>query len=272
MKQSWFAPQNAASISDCVYPSLHAFTGFLCVLFAVSPASALEPTSKEADQLAACEEKLCRQILDKAPLKGMFRCDLGKTWQSADINEGAETKSMSWGFGDAQCAVQLKVKRQDILKALTAPKHEFSVRPHNVDCTVETEEGNKPLKAQLAPKMIFEDGKAKKVWIRLKEIDGPEPLSSFVWSTAKLEDSIGIFHSEMIKQINKFVYHKCERRYGEKALARKARKARREVAKKRRAEAIKRRAERADRIAKRKARQERLSNPKKKNTGGQASQ
>lgn len=219
----------------------------------MTPALALEPTETEAEQLASCEQKLCRQILDKSPQDGVFRCDLGKTWGGDDLNKGAESKSMSWGFGDARCSVDLKVARQDILKALTAPKHEFSFRPHEVNCTVETEEGTKPLKARLAPKLKFEGGKAKKVWIRLKDIDGPEPLSSFVWSTAKLEDSIGIFHSEMIKQINKFVHRKCERKYGDKALARKRRK---EAAKKRRAEAAKRRAARDARIAKRKARQD----------------
>ncbi len=247
---------------------MHAWGGYalvctlvsLCSAAVPSPAFALEPTEKEADQLASCEEKLCRQILDKSPQKGMFRCDLGKTWGGDDINKGAESKSMAWGFGDAQCSVELKVRRQDILTALTAPKHEFSVHPHEVACTVETEEGTKPLKARLAPKLKFQNGKATKVWIRLKDIDGPEPLSSFVWSTAKLEDSIGIFHSEIIKQINKFVHRKCERKYGDKAIARKRRKA---AAKKRRAEAAKRRAAREERIAKKKARLKKRAAEKK---------
>jgi len=212
-------------------------------LIATFPALALEPAEGEAERLSSCEEKLCRQILDKSPADGLLRCDLGKTWVGDDINKGAKTKSMSWGFGDTQCSVDLKVDRKDILQALTADKHEFSIRPHNVACTVETSEGKKPLTARLAPKLKFEGGRAKKVWIKLQDIDGPEPLSSFVWTTAKLEDSIGIFHSEMIKQINKFVHHKCERRYGAKAMVKQRRK-----------EAIeKRRKARAARVAKKRA-------------------
>ncbi|MBU1212481.1 MAG: hypothetical protein KJ587_14580 [Alphaproteobacteria bacterium] len=220
------------------------------MVMALSPAAALEPGDSEAELLASCEERLCRQILDKSPPNGMLRCDLGKTWGGDDINKGAESKSMSWGFGDAQCSVDLKVDRRDIVAALSAPKYEFSVRPHQVACTVETAEGSKPLKARLAPKIKFEGGKAKKVWIKLEDIEGPEPLSSFVWTTAKLEDSIGIFHSEMIKQINKFVHEKCERRYGRQAMLKKKRK---EAAKQRRALIAERRKARAARQAKLKA-------------------
>ena len=232
--------------------------GFALALLplATHPAAALDATEKEAEKLSSCEEKLCRQILDKAPTTGMLLCDLGKTWGGDDIKKGAETKSVSWGFGDAQCSVNLKIKRQHIIKALTSRKYEFSVRPHKVACTVETSEGPKPLKARLAPKMKFEGGKAKKVWIGLKDIDGPEPLSSFVWTTAQLEDTLGIFHSEMIKQVNKFIYRKCEKRYGATAMLKKKRE---EAALKRAALAKKRRAARAARKAKRKARREKAA-------------
>lgn len=225
----------------------------LCSAIFINAAIALEPGEKEKTLLSSCEEKLCRQILDKSPPKGMLRCDLGKTWGKSDIDKGAKSKSIAWGFGDAQCSVELKIKRRDIIKALTARKYEFSVHPHHVSCNVETSDGVKPLKARLAPKLKFQGGKAKKVWIGLKDIDGPEPLSSFVWATAKLEDSLGIFHSEMISQINKFVHRKCERRYGEKAVARKRR---RKAAQERRALAAKRRKARAARRAKLKAQRE----------------
>ncbi|KUO55309.1 MAG: hypothetical protein APF80_09005 [Alphaproteobacteria bacterium BRH_c36] len=249
MLRTWFVKRSPAYLAAALKRARPAFP-LVVALIAISPAAALEPGESEAERLASCEEKLCRQILDKSPLKGMLRCDLGKTWGGDDLNKGAKTKSMSWGFGDAQCSVDLKVDRRDIVAALSAPKYEFSIRPHQVACTVETAEGTKPLKARLAPKLKFEGGKAKKVWIKLEEIDGPEPLSSFVWTTAKLEDSIGIFHSEMIKQINKFVHDKCERRYGRQAMLKKKRK---EAAAKRRAQIAERRKARAARQSKLKA-------------------
>ena len=229
---------------------------------AVSPAQALSPDEHEKSLLLDCEEKLCRQILGKKPPKGRLRCDLEKTWGKKDIKKGAKSKSISWGFGDAQCSVKLNISRRHIVKALTAPKYEFSVRRHDVSCKVETSSGTKPLKASLAPKLKFKNGRAKKLWIKLKDIDGPEPLSTFVWTTAKLEDTLGIFHSEMVKQVNKFVHRKCRRRYGPKALARR----------KKRERIAKRRKERAARQAKLKAREKQRLKALKKNKNTRAAE
>ncbi|MCH9808639.1 MAG: hypothetical protein K0U74_12985 [Alphaproteobacteria bacterium] len=234
------------------------FAVFTIIGLAVSSqAAALEAGKDEKAMLSSCERQLCRQILDKAPRRGRLKCDLGKTWVEKDINKGAKSKSISWGFGDAQCKVQLNLKRQHIINALSAPKYEFTARRHDVNCIVETSEGTKPLKASLAPKFKFEGGRAKKVWVQLKDIDGPEPLSSFVWTTAKLEASLGIFHSAMIKQINKFAHEKCERQYGKKALARKKRrrlrKQRREARERRQAILAKRRKAKAAQRARNKA-------------------
>lgn len=231
-----------------------ALLGALALAPALSPAHALSAKDREKAQLLACEEKLCRQILDKKPPKGRLRCNLDKTWGKKDIKKGAKSKSISWGFGDAQCSVKLNISRRHIVKALTSPKYEFSVRRHNVKCMVETSQGTKPLTASLAPKLKFKDGRVKKIWIKLKNIDGPEPLSSFVWTTAKLEDALGIFHSEMVRQVNKFVHRKCNQRYGPKAIARQ----------KKRERIAKRRKERAARKAKLKASEkQRLESPKK---------
>ena len=234
-------------------PIYTTFFGALALFTAASASQALTPDQQEKSLLSSCEEKLCRQILDKTPPKGRLRCDLEKTWGKKDIKKGAKTKSISWGFGDAQCSVKLSISRKHIIRALTAAKYEFAVRRHDVDCNVETSNGIKPLKASLAPKLKFKNGRIKKIWIKLKDINGPEPLSSFVWATAKLEDTFGLFHSEMVKQVNKFVHRKCDQRYGLKALARK-----------------KRRKARAARQAKKKALKQQRQKARQKSTNDQA--
>lgn len=191
------------------------------VLFAamLQAAQALSPQEQEKAKLIACEERLCRQILDKAPNQGTLSCDLGKTWGKRDIKKGAKTKSIDWGFGDAQCSVKLELSRAQVVSALSASKHEVKLAHHNVDCQVETAGGMQPLTARLEPRLKFKDGKVHKVWIRLRKVDGPEPLSSFVWTTARLADSLGLFHSEMVSEINEFIHEKCAKRYGDGAVA-----------------------------------------------------
>ncbi len=228
----------------------------------MTAAVALEPEANEKNLLEACERRLCSQILDRKPSDGQLTCNLGKTWGSSDIEKGARKKSLSWGFGAARCKVNLGLARSEIVSALETARHEVRVPAHDVRCNVETDDGLKPLTARLEPKLQFKKGRVEKVWIGLRDIDGPEPLSSFVWTTAKLADNLGLFHSEMVSEINEFMHEKCAKRRDEriakkrlkrqrekKAAARekrrKARLARKEARKKARAEAKQKRAAQA---------------------------
>jgi hypothetical protein len=83
-----------------------------------------------------------------------------------------------------------------------------------VNCILERDGEIKPVKARLAPKLTFKDGKADKVWINLESIEGPDDVKSTIWTAAQLEDKLGIFHRPMIKSINKFLYRQCAKRYG----------------------------------------------------------
>ena len=71
----------------------------------------------------------------------------------------------------------------------------------------------KPAKATLAPKIVFKDGKAEKVWIRLLDVEGPTAIRDTLKMAAQLEDGLGIFHRAMIKSINKFIHTSCARNY-----------------------------------------------------------
>lgn len=188
---------------------------FLCFGGSLTPVVALDDTDREKEGRKACEAKLCRVILDKPKAKGgSLTCDLGKTWGKAKIKEGADTKNIEWSFGDARCKLSLKIPHRAIVKALTKPKFTFSAAPHTVNCDVEMGNGIKPVRAVFEPKLKFEGGRLKKAWVGLKEIDAPTLLKGLVWTTAQLEDSLGIFHSEMVKEINKFIHKTCVDEHG----------------------------------------------------------
>jgi len=61
----------------------------------------------------------------------------------------------------------------------------------------------------LGPKVRFENGVAKQVWINLKKVEGPAAIKAMATTLAKLEDSVGIFQGTLTKAINKFVAEKC---------------------------------------------------------------
>lgn len=189
------------------------FAAVLLAVVAVLPARALEEPPGEMLALKACEKRLCAMVLGKEPTGSDLQCDVQKTWARSSL-EGGKDKGVSWGFGDARCSVDLKLERKDIVAALTKAKYTVKVPAHQVNCVIEREGELKPVKAKLAPKLKFKDGKADKVWINLESIDGPDDVKSTIWTAAKLEDNLGLFHRPMIKSINKFLHRQCEKRYG----------------------------------------------------------
>jgi len=192
-----------------------------CCALAPAIANALEAKPGEEERLDKCERQLCRLVLDKKPVDGNFSCRIDKHWGKRKIKKGADSKSIDWGFGDARCEVAITMDRQSMIHALTAPKFELKFWPQNVNCLVESSSGVEPVRVRLAPRLKFENGRVKKVRLKLKEVDGPAMLSGLIWSTAKLEQSLGIFHADMLEDINEFLHKKCAKNYGPEAQKKK---------------------------------------------------
>ena len=185
----------------------------ICAGAAGHTARALDEPADEMDKLKACEKRACTMILGKPTTGDDLKCDVQKTWAKSSL-KGGESKGVSWGFGDARCTANIKFSRTDIVNALPQPKYTVKVSRHTVNCVVERDQQLKPVIVKLAPKLEFKNGKAEKVWINLKEMEGPDDIKGTVWTAAKLEDTFGIFHAPMIKQINKFMYQQCTKKYG----------------------------------------------------------
>ncbi len=177
-----------------------------------TPAPALEPVPGEDDAIKQCEQRICTMVLTRKDTGEDLTCKLAKTWDR-DTLKGGEEKSVTWGFGDAQCKLNLDVKRRDVISALTEKKHEVDIPPHTVKCSVERSGEMRPVTATLAPRLQFKNGKASKIWINLKELDGPADVKATVWTAAQLENTLGIFHKSMLKSVNKFLHQKCAARY-----------------------------------------------------------
>lgn len=188
------------------------------VVFALMTTStfvqALEPAPGEKKRLKACERTLCEMILLKKRTGKNLNCDLTKTWLRSQIKKGGKRK-VSWGFGDAQCSTKVDMSRALIVSALTNRKATIVLDRQKAVCKVERGGEVKTVRAVLSPKLKLKHGRAKKLWINLKELDGPADIKGTVWTAASLADSFGLFHKNMIKGINKFAYTKCRKKFGE---------------------------------------------------------
>ncbi len=198
-------------------------TAFVIAATAGRAVAAMDVPDDEYPKLKQCEARVCTMILKKEPTGDDLKCKVSKTW-AQDTLKGGETKTVRWGFGDARCSATLELTRADILAALNRPEFTLNIPSHTVKCEVDRNGELKPVTAKLAPKIIFKNGRAEKVWINLTELNGPADIKGTVWTAANLEDTLGIFHSSMIKQINKFVHKKCNALYGPAAMAKAQKK------------------------------------------------
>jgi hypothetical protein len=188
----------------------------VCVALALSVgmaagARALEEAKDEKAQLEACERDLCT-ILVKREAGSDLQCSMQKTWAGSKIKQGVEEKKLTWSLGDVRCGVKLEVKRQDMLDALTKPQFELKVASHAIRCDVEREKEVVPITVTMTPRIQFKDGKAAKVWLGIGEIQAPAVVKGAIWTAAQLEDTFGVVHSDLVKEINRFVNERCPKR------------------------------------------------------------
>ena len=184
-------------------------------LFAAMPAAfALEPKMGEAKALEDCDRRLCTMILRREPAGDDLKCELSKTWAKKAI-KGADSATLTWGFGDARCSVQLHIARTSIVTALNSPSYKLWVPAHTADCIVEQSGELKTIKATLAPKIEFKGGRVEKIWINLLRMEGSSSVTGLLSAGAALVDSTGLFQGAMIKETNKYIYTECPKNYPE---------------------------------------------------------
>jgi len=174
-------------------------------------ALAFEEDKGEKDRLEACERELCG-ILVKRDAGGDYKCAVQKTWAGSNIKQGVEEKKLSWSMGDARCTVDVVAKRQDMLDALTKPAFELKMATHTLKCDIEREKEVVQITVAMAPKFQFKDGKAVKAWLGIGEIKGPAVVKGAIWTVAQLEDTFGIVHADLLREVNRFVHDRCPKR------------------------------------------------------------
>ena len=180
----------------------------LSLALATSPARALEEQAGEAKAIDACDKRLCTILQQKNPTGEDLKCALTKTWAKSTLKE-ADQRNVQWGFGDARCTVHIDINRAKVVDAVAGGKVKFWVPPHTAKCIVEQDGQMKTVTATVAPKIVFMDGRAEKIWINLLNVEGPAAIKATLTTAAQLNDSIGLFHRAMLKSVNGYIYKHC---------------------------------------------------------------
>lgn len=179
---------------------------------------ALDERPNEEQDLKSCEKNLCEMILKKEATGDDLSCAISKTWGQDDIEKGASTKSgLSWGFGDARCSLDLAATRETVVSSLTKPEHKLEMASHKVKCQIEQGEKREvtTIDVELAPIVAFKDGKATKAELNITKVEAPTVIKAVITGADWIEKNLGLFHGEMIEEINEFISQKCAKRYPE---------------------------------------------------------
>lgn len=181
----------------------------LVVPFMVMPAAhALDEQRGEAAAIKACDKRLCTILMQKNAKGDDLKCSLTKTWARSTI-KAADSHKLSWAFGDAQCSVDINLSRAVLVSAMTDEQKKLRVPPHTVNCVVEQDGKLEKVTATLAPKIVFKEGKADKIWVNLTNVEGPAGIQATLQTAAQLADTLGLFHRRMIKSINRYIERHC---------------------------------------------------------------
>jgi len=182
------------------------------VLLPPGLATALEELRGEEAAIKACDQRLCTIVMQRNPKGEDLRCSVTKTWARSTIKE-ADSQKLSWGYGDARCTAEISLSRVRLIAVLNGEGKKFFVPPHTVNCVVEQDGKLEKVTATVAPKIVFKDGKADKVWVNLKEVDGPPGIKGTLVAAAEFADRLGLFHRQMIKAINRYIDRHCPKTY-----------------------------------------------------------
>lgn len=163
----------------------------------------------ERDGRKACKVRICAAFRTQAPGEDIA-CNVIKSWRKSQLEAIANKARVSWPWGKVRCVTDIKLPRADMIKAMTAPKHELVLPKHTVSCTIAREKGQDDIKFSFAPKVKFENGKAVKAALNWGKIEAPTLMKSAMWTATATDNTFNFLESTIVEDINDFISKKCD--------------------------------------------------------------
>lgn len=173
---------------------------------------ALTPEERaERDGRKACKVAICAAFRNKKSDGGDIACDIVKSWRKEQLAKLVGKLKVTWPYEGVRCTSAIKLKRGDIVKAMTEPKLDMKLDSHSVACTVGREkEASTDIKFELSPTVTFENGKATKAQINWGKIEAPTLIKSALWTATAADNSVNILSTTVVDDINDFIAKKCD--------------------------------------------------------------
>lgn len=167
-----------------------------------------ELAEKEARK--ACKQKICDIIATRDPNGEDVACHIVKTWREEDIVKMLGGR-ISWPWGKAVCQSKLEVKRKPLALAMSQDRYEIVMPAQKVRCTLWQKGEGEPyaIEITLAPRAIFENGKAVEAGVNWGGASAPMLIYPLIYAGTALDNSANVLGPEVVRMVNEFTTKKC---------------------------------------------------------------
>ncbi len=180
---------------------------------ALSEAAILTPEEKaEKEARKACKSEICSAFRNPTSAgRQDITCDVMKSWRKEQLVKMVARMKVTWPYGPVRCTSSLKLKRDDLAKAMSEPKHESQLEKHAVSCEVDRDKEPKAeIKFEFSPKVAFEKGKAISAKMNWGKVDGPALIKGAFWTATAADNTVNMLSGTLVEDINDFIGKKCD--------------------------------------------------------------
>ena len=168
-----------------------------------------EQEKKEREVRRQCAAAVCSTLHNGKPAEGHVSCSLHKSWRKEVLTKILARGKVSWPWGDASCASDLKFDRAMLIKAMKESDFEAQFETYDIRCLIENDKDKYDVLTQVRPKVSFKQGKAVKAALNWGKIEAPTLAKSALWSITAVDNTFGLLQSMAIEDINEFIGAKC---------------------------------------------------------------
>lgn len=167
-----------------------------------------EKAEKEARKV--CKAQICGAFRAKQA-GGDIACNVVKSWRKEQLSKLVGKMKVSWPYGAVRCTSDVKLKRADLIKAMTEDKLELQLEKHSVVCKVAAEkDAPTDISFDFTPTVTFEKGKATKAKINWGKVEGPTVIKGALWTATAADNTVNVLSGTLVDDINDFIGKKCD--------------------------------------------------------------
>lgn len=174
----------------------------------VAPLKLTPEEIAEKEARKGCKVKICSAFLLKKPGEDVS-CNVVKSWRKSQLDAMVKKARVSWPWGPVKCSADLKLPRDQMIKAMDEPTFALKLEKHTVSCVVQREKEPAKINFSFAPEVKFKDGKAVKASLNWGKIEAPTLIKGAMWTATATDNTFNVLQSTLVEDINKFVGEKC---------------------------------------------------------------